>query len=123
MMLAKRIEKGGCNIPRHGRGAQSIATSPGRRVRYLNWYFAYNLFLLAGITKGIAGRSANGTAAARNAMESASAPFRWLRRHGSMRRRRGGGSDTQCGHKKRSSWRGLTRVSINFTRSYENDVI
>ena len=37
----------------------------------LNWYFAYNLFRLAGITQGIAGRMRDGTAANAKAMESA----------------------------------------------------
>ena len=37
----------------------------------LNWYFSYNLFRLAGITQGIAGRIRDGTAANAKAMESA----------------------------------------------------
>lgn len=37
----------------------------------LNWYFSYNLFRLAGITQGIAGRIASGTAANAKAIESA----------------------------------------------------
>ena len=35
----------------------------------LNWYFAYNLFRLAGITQGIAGRVRDGTAANAKALE------------------------------------------------------
>jgi aminoglycoside phosphotransferase (APT) family kinase protein len=37
----------------------------------LNWYFSYNLFRLAGITQGIAGRVRDGTAANARALESA----------------------------------------------------
>jgi aminoglycoside phosphotransferase (APT) family kinase protein len=37
----------------------------------LNWYYSYNLFRLAGITQGIAGRIRDGTAASAKAMESA----------------------------------------------------
>ncbi|HEV7821592.1 MAG TPA: phosphotransferase family protein, partial [Burkholderiales bacterium] len=37
----------------------------------LNWYYAYNLFRLAGILQGIAGRVRDGTAASAKAVESA----------------------------------------------------
>jgi aminoglycoside phosphotransferase (APT) family kinase protein len=37
----------------------------------LNWYFAYNMFRLAGITQGIAGRVRDGTASSPRALESA----------------------------------------------------
>jgi len=58
------------------RPRKSTATSPQRRPD-LNWYFAYNLFRLAGITQGIAGSCfAMGTAANVKAMESASARCR-----------------------------------------------
>jgi aminoglycoside phosphotransferase (APT) family kinase protein len=43
----------------------------GETVPDLNWYFSYNLFRLAGITQGIAGRIRDGTAASTKAMESA----------------------------------------------------
>jgi aminoglycoside phosphotransferase (APT) family kinase protein len=43
----------------------------GTAVPDLNWYFAYNLFRLAGITQGIAGRIRDGTAANAKAIESA----------------------------------------------------
>ena len=42
-----------------------------RAVPDLNWYFAYNLFRLAGILQGIAGRIRDGTAANAKALESA----------------------------------------------------
>ena len=38
----------------------------------LNWYFAYNMFRLACITQGIAGRVRDGTAASARAMEAGS---------------------------------------------------
>jgi len=43
----------------------------GSAVPDLNWYFSYNLFRLAGITQGIAGRIRDGTAANAKAIESA----------------------------------------------------
>ena len=43
----------------------------GMAVPDLNWYFSYNLFRLAGITQGIAGRVRDGTAANAKALESA----------------------------------------------------
>ena len=51
------------NVAAHG--------GSGTAVPDLNWYFAYNLFRLAGITQGIAGRIRDGTAASAKAMESA----------------------------------------------------
>ena len=45
--------------------------STGSAVPDLNWYFSYNLFRLACITQGIAGRIRDGTAASAKAMESA----------------------------------------------------
>jgi hypothetical protein len=53
----------------------------------LNWYFSYNLFRLAGITQGIAGRVRDGTAANAKAIESASAPCRCPGPPGNTRRR------------------------------------
>ena len=41
-------------------------------IENLNWYFAYNLFRLAGIVQGIAKRIVDGTAANAKAQESAS---------------------------------------------------
>ena len=51
--------------------AQIYCNIAGTPVPDLNWYFAYNLFRLAGITQGIAGRIRDGTAANAKAMESA----------------------------------------------------
>ena len=54
----------------------------------LNWYFAYNLFRLAGITQGIAGRIRDGTAANAKAMESAKRTVPLSKLPGNTRRRR-----------------------------------
>jgi aminoglycoside phosphotransferase (APT) family kinase protein len=52
--------------------AQIYCKASGRPdVPDLNWYFAYNLFRLAAITQGIAGRIRDGTAASAKAIESA----------------------------------------------------
>jgi aminoglycoside phosphotransferase (APT) family kinase protein len=51
--------------------AQIYCKVAGTSVPDLNWYFSYNLFRLAGITQGIAGRIRDGTAANAKAMESA----------------------------------------------------
>jgi aminoglycoside phosphotransferase (APT) family kinase protein len=59
------------NIPSMEEGAQIYCNVTGSAVPDLNWYFAYNLFRLAGITQGIAGRIRDGTAASAKAMESA----------------------------------------------------
>lgn len=59
------------NIPTMDEAAQIYCNVSGETVPDLNWYFAYNLFRLAGITQGIAGRIRDGTAASEKAMESA----------------------------------------------------
>ncbi len=52
-------------------GEQIYCGVTGMAVPDLNWYFSYNLFRLAGITQGIAGRIRDGTAANAKAIESA----------------------------------------------------
>ena len=52
-------------------GGGGEVTGTGMAVPDLNWYFSYNLFRLAGITQGIAGRIRDGTAANAKAIESA----------------------------------------------------
>jgi aminoglycoside phosphotransferase (APT) family kinase protein len=59
------------NIPSLEEAAQIYCNVTGSAVPDLNWYFAYNLFRLAGITQGIAGRVRDGTAANARALESA----------------------------------------------------
>jgi aminoglycoside phosphotransferase (APT) family kinase protein len=62
---------GAPNIPSMDEAAQIYCNVTGTAVPDLNWYFSYNLFRLAGITQGIAGRIRDGTAANAKAMESA----------------------------------------------------
>jgi len=59
------------NIPTLEEAAQIYCDVTGSAVPDLNWYFSYNLFRLACITQGIAGRIRDGTAASAKAMESA----------------------------------------------------
>ncbi|MGX9426937.1 MULTISPECIES: phosphotransferase family protein [Bradyrhizobium] len=59
------------NIPSMEEAAQIYCNVTNMAVPDLNWYFAYNLFRLAGITQGIAGRIRDGTAANAKAIESA----------------------------------------------------
>jgi aminoglycoside phosphotransferase (APT) family kinase protein len=59
------------NIPSQQEAAQIYCNVTATRMPDLNWYFAYNLFRLAGITQGIAGRIRDGTAANAKALESA----------------------------------------------------
>ena len=59
------------NIPSVEEAAQIYCNVTKMTVPDLNWYFAYNLFRLAGITQGIAGRGRDGTAANAKALESA----------------------------------------------------
>ncbi len=61
------------NIPSMEEAAQIYCNVTGSAVPDLNWYFSYNLFRLACITQGIAGRIRDGTAASAKAMESAEA--------------------------------------------------
>jgi len=44
-------------------------TSDGTEIDNLNWYFAYNMFRLAAIMQGIAGRARDGTASSPQAVE------------------------------------------------------
>jgi aminoglycoside phosphotransferase (APT) family kinase protein len=59
------------NIPSMEEAAEIYCNVTGTAVPDLNWYFSYNLFRLAGITQGIAGRIRDGTAANAKAVESA----------------------------------------------------
>ncbi|MCA6109804.1 phosphotransferase family protein [Bradyrhizobium cenepequi] len=59
------------NIPSLEEAAQIYCNVTKMAVPDLNWYFSYNLFRLAGITQGIAGRIRDGTAANAKAIESA----------------------------------------------------
>jgi aminoglycoside phosphotransferase (APT) family kinase protein len=59
------------NIPSMEEAAEIYCKATGSAVPDLNWYFSYNLFRLACITQGIAGRIRDGTAASAKAMESA----------------------------------------------------
>jgi aminoglycoside phosphotransferase (APT) family kinase protein len=59
------------NIPSQDEAAKIYCDVTGMAVPDLNWYFSYNLFRLAGITQGIAGRVRDGTAANARALESA----------------------------------------------------
>jgi aminoglycoside phosphotransferase (APT) family kinase protein len=61
----------GLNIPSLEEAAQIYCAATGSAVPDLNWYFSYNLFRLAGICQGIAGRIREGTAASAKAMETA----------------------------------------------------
>ena len=61
------------NIPSMEEAAQIYCNVTGTAVPDLNWYFSYNLFRLAGITQGIAGRVRDGTAANAKAIELAEA--------------------------------------------------
>jgi aminoglycoside phosphotransferase (APT) family kinase protein len=59
------------NIPTMDEAAEIYCRATGRAsVPDLNWYYAYNLFRLAGILQGIAGRIRDGTASSAKAMES-----------------------------------------------------
>ncbi|HWW47489.1 MAG TPA: phosphotransferase family protein [Xanthobacteraceae bacterium] len=60
------------NIPTMEEAAEIYCKASGLAgIPNLNWYFAYNLFRLAGITQGIAGRIRDGTAASEKAKEAA----------------------------------------------------
>ena len=59
------------NIPTMEQAAEIYCKATGRNsVPDLNWYYSYNLFRLAGILQGIAGRIRDGTASSAKAMES-----------------------------------------------------
>jgi len=59
------------NIPSMEEAALIYCTYTNTTLPDLSWYFAYNLFRLAGIAQGIAGRIREGTAANAKAIESA----------------------------------------------------
>ncbi|WP_050425977.1 phosphotransferase family protein [Bradyrhizobium tropiciagri] len=59
------------NIPAMEEAAQIYCDINNSTLPDFNWYFSYNLFRLAAITQGIAGRIRNGTAANARAIESA----------------------------------------------------
>jgi len=60
------------NIPTMEEASAIYCAATGRAgLANLNWYYAYNLFRLAGITQGIAARIRDGTAANARAAESA----------------------------------------------------
>ncbi|NPV19513.1 phosphotransferase [Bradyrhizobium aeschynomenes] len=58
------------NIPTMEEAAEIYRGVTGTELPDLNWYFAYNLFRLAGILQGIIGRIRDGTAANDKAIES-----------------------------------------------------
>jgi aminoglycoside phosphotransferase (APT) family kinase protein len=59
------------DIPTMDEAAQIYCKATGRKeVPELSWYYSYNLFRLAGILQGIAGRIRDGTAANDKARES-----------------------------------------------------
>jgi len=60
------------NIPTIEEAADIYCEASGRSsIPDINWYLSFNLFRLAGITQGIAGRIRDGTAASAKAAESA----------------------------------------------------
>jgi aminoglycoside phosphotransferase (APT) family kinase protein len=59
------------NIPSMEEAAKIYCDVTGSAVPDLNWYFSYNMFRLAAIMQGIAGRIRDGTAANAKAVESA----------------------------------------------------
>jgi len=59
----ERADLQALNIPSMEEAAQIYCNYTGTALPGLNWYFAYNLFRLAGIAQGIAGRIREGTAA------------------------------------------------------------
>jgi aminoglycoside phosphotransferase (APT) family kinase protein len=65
------VDLAGLNIPSLEEAAGIYCAATGSAVPDLNWYFSYNLFRLAGICQGIAGRIREGTAASAKAMETA----------------------------------------------------
>jgi aminoglycoside phosphotransferase (APT) family kinase protein len=67
----ERADLKALNIPSMEEAAQIYCTYTGTGLPDLNWYLAYNLFRLAGIAQGIAGRIREGTAANAKAIESA----------------------------------------------------
>lgn len=76
------------NIPTLEEAAKIYCDVTGSAVPDLNWYFSYNLFRLACITQGIAGRIRDGTAASAKARSRRRAPCRCRRLPGATRRKR-----------------------------------
>jgi len=64
------IDHRALNIPTMEEAAQIYCSVTGMKLPDLNWYFAYNLFRLAGILQGIIARIRDGTAANDKAIES-----------------------------------------------------
>jgi aminoglycoside phosphotransferase (APT) family kinase protein len=65
------LDYGALNIPTMDEAAEIYCKATGRsNVPDLNWYYSYNLFRLAGILQGIAGRIRDGTASNAKAAES-----------------------------------------------------
>nr|WP_311972569.1 phosphotransferase family protein [Bradyrhizobium agreste] len=71
MPSLKDIDLKALNIPSMKEAAQIYCHYTANALPDLNWYFSYNLFRLAAITQGIAGRIREGTAANAKAIESA----------------------------------------------------
>ena len=78
--------RGAGHSRRWSRRSKRYCAATGRDgVPDLNWYFAYNLFRLAGILQGIAGRVRDGTAASPARRKAPRAWCRWRSRRGNMR--------------------------------------
>jgi len=72
MPALANVDFAATNVPTMDEAAEIYYSATGHgRVPNLNWYFSYNLFRLAGITQGIAGRLRDGTAANAKALQSA----------------------------------------------------
>jgi len=68
------IDFGALGIPTEAEYADAYCRRTGRRsIPELDWYFAYNVFRLAAILQGIAGRVRDGTAASAQAAQTAAA--------------------------------------------------
>jgi aminoglycoside phosphotransferase (APT) family kinase protein len=67
----ERADLKALNIPSMEEAAQICCTYTDMGLPDLNWYFAYNLFRLAGIAQRVAGRIRDGTAANAKAIEPA----------------------------------------------------
>ncbi len=80
------------NIPTTDEAAEIYCRATGRSsVPNLNWYYSYNLFRLAGILQGVAGRIRDGTASSAKALQSvkrivpmAEASWEYARRAGAQ---------------------------------------
>jgi len=68
------VDFGALGIPNEAEYAAAYCRRTGRKsVPELDWYFAYNVFRLAAILQGIAGRVRDGTAASAQAAQTAAA--------------------------------------------------